>query len=116
MAPDADAPNALVATNSDVERGWSVPERFVGKTAQKSIPNISVATTSTVQVISSVGTTFHDSFVHGEVLADAVQVEAVESTDCREVRDRESRLGDVEVFRADCVRTSIIGRLRSLSE
>src|SRR5699024_11927354 len=34
---------------------------------------------------------------------------------CRKVRRRESRLGHVDVFRMDCVRTSIIGRPRRLS-
>ena len=43
------------------------------------------------------------------------EVEGVESAECREVRGRESRLGHVEVFRMDCVRTSIIGRPRRLS-
>lgn len=66
-------------------------------------------------VIGRVGATFQNGIVRGDVLADTGQVEGVESAECREVRGRESRLGHVEVFRVECVRTSIIGMLRPLS-
>src|SRR5699024_4784203 len=66
-------------------------------------------------VISSVWLAFQDGLLPGDVLAGAGQIEGVESAECRKVRRRESRLGHVEVFRMDGVRTSIIGRPRRLS-
>lgn len=98
-----------------MKRGWSVAERFVGQTADDGIANDPVATAPTAPVISSVGPAFQNRLVPGDVLAGAGQIEGVESAECREVRGRESRLGHVEVFRMDCVRTSIIGRPRRLS-
>lgn len=49
------------------------------------------------------------------VLADAGEVESVESAESRQVRSRESRLGGVGAFRMDGVGTPIIGRPRRLS-
>lgn len=43
------------------------------------------------------------------------QVEGVEEAERVEIGAREARLGHVEVFRMECVRTSIIGRPRRLS-
>lgn len=49
--------------------------------------------------IVSVGTAFQNGFVPDDELADAGEVEVVESAERREVRGGESRLGHVEVFR-----------------
>lgn len=98
-----------------MKRGRSVTEGFVGQTPDDGIANDPVATAPSAPVIGSVGPAFQDGFASGDVLADTGQVEGVESAECREVRGRESRLGHVEVFRMDCVRTSIIGRPRRLS-
>ena len=98
-----------------MQRGQSVAEGFVGQTADDGIANDPVATAPSAPVIGGVGPAFKDGFVSGDVLAGAGQVEGVESAECREVRGRESRVGHVEVFRTDSVRTSIIGRPRRLS-
>jgi hypothetical protein len=98
-----------------VKRGWSVAERFVGQLADDGVANDPVAAAPSAPVISSVWLAFQDGLLPGDVLAGAGQIEGVESAECRKVRGRESRLGHVEVFRMDCVRTSIIGRPRRLS-
>src|SRR5699024_3200256 len=99
----------------NVKRGWSVAERFVGQLSDDGVANDPVAAAPSAPVISSVWLAFQDGLLPGDVLAGAGQIEGVESAECREVRGRESRLGHVEVFRMDCVRTSIIGRPRRLS-
>ena len=115
LTPDAATLDAFVTAEAKMKRGWSVAERFVGQTADDGIANDPVATAPTAPVISSVGPAFQNRLVPGDVLAGAGQIEGVESAECREARGRESRLGHVEVFRMDCVRTSIIGRPRRLS-
>ena len=115
MTPYAAALDAFVTAEANMKRGRPVAEGFVGQLADDGVANDPVATAPTAPVISSVGPAFQDGPVPGDVLADAGEVEGVESAECREVRGRESRLGHVEVFRMDCVRTSIIGRPRRLS-
>ncbi|SMX62627.1 hypothetical protein BLIN101_00038 [Brevibacterium linens] len=115
LAPDAATLDAFVTAEAKMKRSWSVAERFVGQLADDGVANDPVATAPSAPVISSVGLAFQDGLVPGDVLADTGQIEGVESAECREVRGEESRLGHVEVFRMDCVRTSIIGRPRRLS-
>src|SRR5699024_4308851 len=113
--PDAATLDAFVTAEANVKRGWSVAERFVGQLADDGVANDPVAAAPSAPVISSVWLAFQDGLLPGDVLAGAGQIEGVESAECRKVRGRESRLGHVEVFRMDCVRTSIIGRPRRLS-
>ena len=115
LTPYAAELDAFVTAEANMKRGRPVAEGFVGQLADDGVANDPVATAPTAPVISSVGPAFQDGLVPGDVLADAGEVEGVESAECREVRGRESRLGHVEVFRMDCVRTSIIGRPRRLS-
>ena len=98
-----------------MERGRSVAEGFVGETTDDGIANDPVAPALSAPVISSVGPAFENGCVSGDVLAGAGEVEGDEAGEGREVGGRESRLGHVEVFRMDGVRTSIIGRPRPLS-
>src|SRR5699024_9579320 len=115
LTPDAATLDAFVTAEANVKRGWSVAERFVGQLADDGVANDPVAAAPSAPVISSVWLAFQDGLLPGDVLAGAGQIEGVESAECRKVRGRESRLGHVEVFRMDCVRTSIIGRPRRLS-
>ena len=115
LTPYQAALDTFVTAEANMKRGRSVTEGFVGQTADDGIPNDPVPTTPSAPVIGSVRPAFQDGFVPGDVLADTGQGEGVESAKCREVWGRESRLGHVEVFRMDCVRTSIIGRPRRLS-
>src|SRR5699024_7239334 len=115
LTPDAATLDALVTAEANVKRGRSVAEGLLGQLADDGIANDPVAGAPSAPVISSVRLAFQDGLLPGDVLAGAGQIEGVESAKCRKVRRRESRLGHVEVFRMDGVRTSIIGRPRRLS-
>src|SRR5699024_9598825 len=115
LTPDAATLDALVTAEANVKRGRSVAEGLVGQLADDGIANDPVAAAPSAPVISSVRLAFQDGLLPGDVLAGAGQIEGVESAKCRKVRRRESRLGHVEVFRMDGVRTSIIGSPRRLS-
>lgn len=115
LTPNTAALDAFVPDEANIKRGQSVAERLVGQTADDGIANEPEATAATAPVVSTAGSAFQNGCVSVDVLAGTGQVKGVESAKCREVRGRESRLGHVEVFRMDCVRTSIIGRPRRLS-
>lgn len=115
LTPYVAAFDALVATQSNMQCRWPVPEGFVSQSTQDSVADIAVAATSSAPFIGGVRSAFQHRFAGGDVLADTGQVEGVESAECREVRRREYRVVHVEVFRMACVRTSIFGRPRRLS-
>src|SRR5699024_9421596 len=58
LTPDAATLDAFVTAEANMNRGWSVAERFVGQTADDGIANDPVATAPTAPVISSVGPAF----------------------------------------------------------
>ena len=86
LPPYAAALEAFVAAEANMKRGRSVAEGFVGERADDGIANDPVATAPSAPVIGRVGPALQDRFVPGDVLADAGQVEGVESAECREVR------------------------------
>ena len=61
------------------------------------------------------GAAFQDCVIGIDRLPGDGQVEGVEEAERVEIGAREARLGHVEVFPVECVRTSIIGRPRGLS-
>ena len=69
-----------------MKRGRPVAEGFVGETADDGVADDPVSATPSAPVIGSVGLAFQDGFVPGDVLANASEVEDVESAECREVR------------------------------
>lgn len=115
LAPHVAAFDALVAMQADMKCRWPVSEGFMCQPAQNGVADVAVAATPAAPVIGGIRPAFQDGIVGGDVLADAGEVQGVESGECREVRGREYRLGHVEVFRMGSVRTSIIGRPRRLS-
>jgi hypothetical protein len=86
LTPYAAAFDAFVPAEANVKRGRPVAEGFVGETADDGVEDDPVSATPSAPVIGSVGLAFQDGFVPGDVLANASEVEDVESAECREVR------------------------------
>ena len=86
LTPYAAAFDAFVPAEANVKRGRPVAEGFVGETADDGVADDPVSATPSAPVIGSVGLAFQDGFVPGDVLANASEVEGVESAECREVR------------------------------
>lgn len=115
MRPCAAALDAFVAAEANMKGGRSVAEGFMGETTDNGVANDPVAPAPSAPVFSSVGLALENGCVVGDVLAGAGEVEGVEAAERREVGGRETRLGQVELFRMDGVGTSIFGRPRPLS-
>ena len=106
MAPHASAEFAFIASESDEQSSWAVPEGLVSQFPGHGVARHAMSAASAAPLIVGRRGAQEHCFSIGDVLARAVQAECDEVAERSEVRSGERKMVHVEVFRMVCVGTS----------